>query len=185
MFERFTQAARRTVVLAQQESFERNAPEVGAEHVLTALAMDADSVAGTTLAGLGLGPARVRDLIADLPAELTGGRSIDPEALAALGIDLAEVRRQVDAEFGPGALARGRRPRRKAHARFSSEAKRLLEGALREAVQRKDKSLNTEHLLLAAIELPVASSVLAAAGLAADEVRAAVSAELRTRRLSA
>ncbi len=185
MFERFTQAARRTVVLAQQESYERNAPEVGAEHLLTALAMDEETVAGTALAGVGLHAARVRDLAAALPAELTGGRSIDPEALATLGIDLDEVRRQVDAEFGPGALARSGRPRRKPHARFSDEAKRVLEAALREAVGRKDKSLGTEHLLLAAISLPVGSAVLGAAGQASDGLRAVVEAEVRSRRLSA
>ena len=40
------------------------------------------------------------------PVEADTGRQIDSQALAAIGIDLEEVRRRVEETFGPGALER-------------------------------------------------------------------------------
>jgi hypothetical protein len=39
--------------------------------------------------------------------------ALDTDALAAIGIDLDEVRRRIDAAFGPGALYRTRAARRR------------------------------------------------------------------------
>ena len=80
-------------------------------------------------------------------------RSVDAEALATLGIDLDEVRRQVEEAFGPGALDRtraapaGRRAVRRAHP-VRPGAKKALELALREAMQLKHNYIGTEHILL-------------------------------------
>lgn len=178
MFERFTKAARRIVVLAQQESYDRGAVQVGAEHLLIALSADAESVAGTVLRGLGLGPDRVRALVGDLPMTVVSERRIDPAVLATLGIDLDEIRRSVDAEFGDGALDRSRRHRARPYARFSDEAKKLLEVALREAVHRKDSFIGSEHLLLSAVRLPVGAAVVEAGGVNEHQVLEAVAATL-------
>ena len=43
-------------------------------------------------------------------------RGLDGEALAAIGIDLDEIRRRAEATFGPGALERGRRAARQPRA---------------------------------------------------------------------
>lgn len=179
MFERFTKSARRIVVLAQQEAYERQADRVGPEHMLTALALDDRDVAGAVLADLGLGADRIRALIAGLPSGTVTARGIDADALATLGIDLAAVREAAEREFGPGALSPGRRTR--AFARLSDEAKKLLEVALREAVHRKDSSIGSEHLLLAAIRLPVGAAVVQAAGSSVQQVRDAVAAALSVR----
>jgi hypothetical protein len=47
------------------------------------------------------------------PVEPNGVRPLDAEALAAIGIDLDEVRRRVEETFGPGALERTRAARRR------------------------------------------------------------------------
>jgi ATP-dependent Clp protease ATP-binding subunit ClpA len=98
-------------------------------------------------------------------------------ALRTLGIDLDEVRRRVEASFGPGALDEvpRRRPRRRRWRRgrcepaavtgylpFMPRAKRALERAAGEAATLGDGHVGVEHLLLGlldprgnmAIELP-------------------------------
>jgi ATP-dependent Clp protease ATP-binding subunit ClpA len=53
MFERFTQRARHTVVLSQEEARLLNHNYIGTEHILLGLLGEPDSVAGTVLAGFG------------------------------------------------------------------------------------------------------------------------------------
>ena len=70
-----------------------------------------DNLAVTVLEGFSV---RRADVEADLdrrrPGDATGGTS-DASSLAALGIDLDEVRRRVEEAFGPGALDRVRASR--------------------------------------------------------------------------
>ena len=71
-----------------------------------------------------------------------GGPVGDAEALATLGIDLDEVRRQVEDAFGPGALERtraasGRGAPFGGHIPFERAAKKALELALREALRAR------------------------------------------------
>jgi ATP-dependent Clp protease ATP-binding subunit ClpA len=77
---------------------------VGTEHVLLALIRNPDGSATAVLRQLGVSSDTV---------ELRLGRwlgtskpKIDPEALAALGIDLETVRERLEQTFGPGALER-------------------------------------------------------------------------------
>ena len=99
---------------------------------------------------------RREDVEAELERIRTGGTPTpsDAEALATLGIDLDEVRRQVEEAFGPGALERTRRPARRrrwlrrATSRSRKDAKKVLELALREAMRLKHNYIGSEHILL-------------------------------------
>ena len=135
MFERFTSAGRDVVVRAQVEARELDAGSIGAPHLLLA--------AAPVVPGL---PA------AALRAALS--ETSEAEALATLGIDLAEVRRRAEVAFGPGALQRGRARGRGgcrgggAHLPFTPAAKRALEGSLREAIRCRDDHIAPGHVVL-------------------------------------
>ncbi|MBV9094676.1 MAG: hypothetical protein JO132_12505 [Streptosporangiaceae bacterium] len=111
MFERFTERARRVVVLAQQEARGFGHSYIGAEHILLALI-----------------------------GERTG---IAAQALKSLGIADDVVRQQIAQVVGLGQQAPG------GHIPFTAQAKKVLEGALREAVQLGQSYVGTEHVLLA------------------------------------
>jgi hypothetical protein len=96
MFERFTPEARAVVVEAQAECRRRHDRAIGPEHLLLGLWFDADNPAVRVLEQLGLHRDELRD---QLPRSLP-----DRDALRALGIDIDEIRRRVEAAFGPGAL---------------------------------------------------------------------------------
>ena len=111
MFERFTEPSRRVVVIAQEEARRFGHGWVGTEHMPVAVALQDDQWAALVLARHGLTALRIRREIdrvvggggAEEPAIAPG---IDATALATLGIDLDEVRRRMEAAFGPGALTR-------------------------------------------------------------------------------
>src|SRR4051794_35545855 len=106
MFERFTEKARRVVVHAQETARERGADSIRTEHLLLSLFAVPDNLALTVLAGHNVTRA---DIEADVDRMRGGGPGpSDADALATLGIDLGEVRRQVEEAFGPGALDRTR-----------------------------------------------------------------------------
>ena len=171
MFERFTKEARAVVLLAQDEASALDADRVGTEHLLLGLAAERGAAA-RVLEPLGLGHAALR-------AELEqAGDGLDAEALASIGIDLDEVRRRVEASFGPGALG----GHRKGHRPYSPGAKKALELALREALALGDRQIGSEHVLLGVMRDPGApvASALQRRGQSADAVRAAVLAA-RTR----
>ncbi|MFE3195968.1 Clp protease N-terminal domain-containing protein [Nocardia sp. NPDC059240] len=63
MFERFNDAARRAVVLAQQEARLLGHDRIGTEHLLLGLIHGADPVAGQTLAELGLDLSGTREAV--------------------------------------------------------------------------------------------------------------------------
>ena len=69
-------------------------------------------MAARALTGLGVDAAAVERLSAtpvpcDAPARCEGEAAAgDAEALAAIGIDLDEIKRKVEESFGPGALGR-------------------------------------------------------------------------------
>src|SRR5215475_14531936 len=66
MFERFTDRARRVVVLAQEEARMFNHSYIGTEHILLGLIHEGDSLAATALTGLGIGLEDVREQLDDL-----------------------------------------------------------------------------------------------------------------------
>ncbi|GAA4781506.1 Clp protease N-terminal domain-containing protein [Actinomycetospora chlora] len=179
MFERFTESARRVVVLAQEDARERADQSIGSEHLLLALCRD-DTRGAALLAARGVTAATVE---ADPRRAAPPDRPClpDREALASVGIDLDEVRDRVEQAFGPGALdgtRAARRVRRRlwGHIPFDHGATKVLELALREAIRRGDRSIGTEHVLLGMLhrETGRASALLRARGLTLDEVRAAL-----------
>jgi hypothetical protein len=135
MFERFTDRARRVVVLAQEEARHLNHSHIGTEHILLGLINEKQGVAAI--------------------------------ALTELGISLEGARAQVVEIVGQGAEEPS------SHIPFTPRAKKVLELALREALQFGHNYIGTEHILLGLIREGegVAAQVLKSQGASLDRVR--------------
>ncbi|MDN5932774.1 MAG: hypothetical protein L0I24_17195 [Pseudonocardia sp.] len=183
MFERFTDKAREVVVLAQEEARDRRAATVRAEHLLIALYRVPGNLALTVLEAHSVDADGVR---ADVDSLRDGLGPADAEALATLGIDLDEVRRQVEDAFGEGALDRGRAGRSRwlsGHIPFDRGAKKVLELALREALRMKHDYIGCEHVLLGLLNSGgSAQTILVARGARLDSARVIVEELVRGRR---
>jgi ATP-dependent Clp protease ATP-binding subunit ClpA len=168
---------------------------IGCEHLLLSV-VGTDSPAGDVLRGLGVTPEAVESALRGIVSE-RGGPVLDRDALAAVGIDLEVVRDRVEAAFGPGALTRspqrhGRRPRRRwrrqrrcptgapgasgGHLPFTPQAKKCLEGALRESLTRRDGYIGVEHLALALTTMSdgLAPRIFTRIGIPATHARAEI-----------
>lgn len=125
---------------------------VGTEHVLLVLIRNPDGGATAVLRQLGVSTDTVEERLARWLD--TSKPKIDPEALAALGIDLETVRERLEQIFGPGALeltpaCLGICPR--------------LKMALAHAVDHADgDTVTDEHILLGMLSVPdcVAARIL-------------------------
>jgi ATP-dependent Clp protease ATP-binding subunit ClpC len=138
MFERFTDRARRVVVLAQEEARMLDHNYIGTEHLLLGLVHEGEGVAA--------------------------------QALAGMGIQLEAVRWQVEQIIGHGqATSSG-------HIPFTPRAKKVLELALREALQLGHNYIGTEHILLGLVREGegVAAQALQKLGADLNRVRQAV-----------
>ncbi|MDN6376657.1 ATP-dependent Clp protease ATP-binding subunit, partial [Corynebacterium sp.] len=135
MFERFTDRARRVVVLAQEEARALNHNYIGTEHILLGLIHEGEGVAA--------------------------------KALESMGISLEAVRTEVEDIIGTG----GHPP--SGYIPFTPRAKKVLELALREALQLGHKYIGTEHILLGLIREGegVAAQVLVKLGADLSSVR--------------
>src|SRR2546427_1214680 len=135
MFERFTDRARRVVVLAQEEARMLNHNYIGTEHILLGLIHEGEGVAA--------------------------------KALESLGISLEAVRQQVEEIIGQGQQAPS------GHIPFTPRARKVLELALREALQLGHNYIGTEHILLGLIREGegVAAQVLVKLGADLNKVR--------------
>ncbi len=135
MFERFTDRARRVVVLAQEESRLLNHNYIGTEHLLLGLVHESEGVAA--------------------------------QALVALDIRLEAVRHEVEQLVGLGESAPS------GHIPFTTRAKKVLELALREALQLGHNYIGTEHILLGLVREGegVAAQVLVKLGADTSRVR--------------
>ncbi|HMG44081.1 MAG TPA: Clp protease N-terminal domain-containing protein [Acidimicrobiales bacterium] len=95
MFERFTDKARRVVVLAQEESHRLGHNHIGVEHVLVALVHDDESLAGGALADLGVdlpgARAAVEDLVGRGDGTPSGHIPFTPAAKRTLELSLREA----------------------------------------------------------------------------------------------
>jgi ATP-dependent Clp protease ATP-binding subunit ClpA len=188
MFERFTGKARQAVVAAQEQARTRGADEIRTEHLLAALYSVPDNLALTVLEAFSVDKDAV---LREVDRLGPGGRPpIDAEALSTLGIDLDEVRRQVEEAFGPGALDRtraalgGKGGRLFGHIPVERATKKALELALREALALKHNYIGTEHILLGLIhtEDGAAHHILAAQGVRLAPARVIVEELVRSRR---
>ena len=186
MFERFTQEARKATVDAQAVARRLGHGHIGTEHLLLGL-LETDGVAARVLAGLGVtGAAAEREILAQVGRGPLG--DADAQALGAIGIDLDEVRRRMEASFGSGALAwhpdphcRRGRPRPGGHIPFTPRSKKVLELSLREALALKHRYIGTEHILLGLVREGegLAMLVLTRLGAGPQVVRARVLDALR------
>ncbi|MGW2557906.1 Clp protease N-terminal domain-containing protein [Streptomyces sp. NPDC001514] len=152
MFERFTQGARAVVTSAVAHAEQAGAASVTAEHMLLALLDQEGTKASFAFRSLGVADRRasVESALAD--ARRRGGLSkADTDALAGLGIDVAEIVARVEETHGAGALAGDRKDKGWWSGRrgFSREAKDALGKSLRIAVGRRDRTIGDEHILLA------------------------------------
>jgi hypothetical protein len=172
MFERFTKAARATVIEAQTEARRLGHDRIGTGNVLLALTTS-EGIAAEVLGDAGITHDSVElALAASEPDDDLGND--DAEALEALGIDLEEVKRTVEASFGKGALSRPFS--RKGHLPFTKGAKKTLELALREALHLGHNYIGTEHILMGLLRnnTSSASAMLTEMGMDHDAIRKAL-----------
>jgi ATP-dependent Clp protease ATP-binding subunit ClpA len=96
MFERFTDRARRVVVLAQEEAVLLNHDYVGTEHLLLGLAHEGQGVAATALESLGISLEAVRAQVEEIIGQGQGAPSghipFTPRAKKVLELSLREAK---------------------------------------------------------------------------------------------
>lgn len=138
MFERFTEKARRVVILAQEESGELGHDHIGTEHLLLALIREEDGIAAQALNETGITLDDTRKKV----EELVGQGEPEPKRRS------------------------GKRPRQ--HVPFTSRAKKTMELALRESMGLGHNYIGTEHLLLGMLSLGEGRGSETLAELAAD-----------------
>jgi ATP-dependent Clp protease ATP-binding subunit ClpA len=176
------------LVLAQVEARDLRHGYIGTEHLLLGVARVADGVGARVIRRQGLDPDSVRAKVLRIVGEGPLGDQ-DAEALRSIGVDLDEVRRRVEEEFGPGALERAawKRPRKlwlrsrrcaveaatPGPIPFTPRAKKALELSLREALHLGHGYVGTEHILLglAREEQGMAAKILARHGCTPDRLR--------------
>jgi ATP-dependent Clp protease ATP-binding subunit ClpA len=175
MFERFTKDAREVVKGALVHAECERARTVDAGHLLLAL-LDREASRGSFVLTV-LGAADRRESVARSLAAArrrAGLSQAETEALAGLGIDVAEIVARVEEAHGVGAMSGS--PKDKAwwgggRPAFGRDAKDVLEKSLRVALARRDRSIGDQHLLLALTARPgVAAEVLADHGVTFESV---------------
>jgi ATP-dependent Clp protease ATP-binding subunit ClpA len=152
-WDRLTPDAREVMHLAHGEADRLGHAYEGGEHVLLGILAHGDSVAARLLTGHGLDLATARADVRRIVAETTGPDGA--AALRSLGIDVAEVRRRLEASFGKTAVREAtwqvaRRPWWRGRTRGNLLWRRpvLYKRALAQAVRHRDQALvSPEHLL--------------------------------------
>ena len=97
MFERFTDRARRVVVLAQEEAKMLNHNYIGTEHILLGLIREGEGVAAQVLVKLGADLNRVRQQVIQL---LSGYQGKDPVSVGGSESGGSDKGSQVLDQFG-------------------------------------------------------------------------------------
>lgn len=171
MFERFGQDLRTAVPLTYSEAKALGATRVRPEHLLLGLALEREGPAAVLLGEHGLDEATARRLLYE-----RSGSDLDGEALAAIGIDVDQVRASVEQTFGHGALDRVRiRRRRHRWLPLDTNAKRVFHNMLRAHHEAGDRRapLDGLHMLLALLDSndPGVLDVLQRAEINADVLR--------------
>lgn len=168
MFERFSKNARMVVAMAQEDARELRSPHIRVEHVLLGLLSQSEPELVALLEQAGLTRDGVRGTLAERGKHAPLG-SEDADALRSIGIDLDAVRDSLEASFGADALDRATPPQRRGlfgwgkslnsgHIPFTGDAKKVLELSLREALARKDKTIESAHVLLGILRAPNATT---------------------------
>lgn len=154
MFEIFTERARKVALEAQAEATERGDDHIGCAHLLVGMLREGTGLAAAVLAERAVTLDAVRTAV----DELVGPRHTtiaEDEALAAIGIDLGQVRARLEATFGAGAMITPPPP-------FDAGARDALERALYESGRLHQRYVGTEHELLglAQVEDGTATKIL-------------------------
>jgi ATP-dependent Clp protease ATP-binding subunit ClpA len=195
MTEPFSGDATQVVVRASEQARRLGHGFIGGEHLLYGLA-GAGGETGAVLRERGVTPERVeaefvRLIGAENVRRLSLFDTLDRDALSTIGIDLDAVREQIEAAFGPAALAPdARRTRRLRQSRASRgtghvtgpipltrRARKCLERSIREAPVRPGGQVGPEHIALALLAMDdgVPRRILSAIGASApnlgDEIR--------------
>jgi ATP-dependent Clp protease ATP-binding subunit ClpA len=104
MFERFTDQARRVVVLAQEEARMLGHGYIGTEHILLGLLAEGEGLAAQALATLEIGLGAAREQVAEVIGEGTGQPSghipFTPRTKKVLELSLREAQRLGDSYIG-------------------------------------------------------------------------------------
>jgi ATP-dependent Clp protease ATP-binding subunit ClpC len=104
MFERFTDQARRVVVLAQEEAQTLGHAYIGTEHILLGLLSEGEGMAAQALGTLGITLAATREQVAEVIGAGTGQPSghipFTPRAKKVLELSLREAQRLGDSSIG-------------------------------------------------------------------------------------
>ncbi|WP_069160602.1 Clp protease N-terminal domain-containing protein [Nocardia altamirensis] len=168
MFERFTKSAKTAIVTAQEDARELGSSSINVEHVLLGVLAHSDADLKALLAAEGLTYEGVMAALAPQAKSEPLGEE-DAEALRSIGIDLDAVRESLEATFGEDALDRAIPEERRGpfgwgrvavgHIPFSKDAKKVLELSLREALGRKDKTIESGHVLLGILRAPNQTTV--------------------------
>jgi ATP-dependent Clp protease ATP-binding subunit ClpC len=170
LFERFTDRARRVVVLAQEEARTLNHTYIGTEHVLLGLIREGEGVAARALESLDISLEATRQRVEEIIGRGQGAPHdhlpFTPRAKKAL----ESASRQAEEIIGRG------QPAPTGHIPFTPRAKKVLELSLREALRLGHNHIGTEHILLGLIREGdgVAAQVLQELGADLDRVRRAV-----------
>ncbi|MET9865968.1 Clp protease N-terminal domain-containing protein [Streptomyces sp. NPDC006386] len=167
MFERFTKDARNVVKSAFEyvEGGGGGGQCVEPEHLLLAV-LDRDGSRGAfalAASGLGEGKESVREALREARRRAGLSRA-ESDALAGLGIDVAEIVARVEEVHGVGAMSGDRTDKRwwSGRSSFGRGAKDVLERSLRVALAQRDRHIGDEHILLALTMRPgVPAEVLA------------------------
>ncbi len=140
---------------------------VGTEHVLIVLIRDPDSAATSVLRQLGVSAHAVEETLS--PCIGGGAARIDPDALAALGIDFEAVRERLEQSFGPGALE-------ETQAGCLGIAPRLKQAFAYALDHAGERPLADEHILLGMLSVPdsLAAHVLRKLGVSLKAVEATI-----------
>src|SRR5699024_1905850 len=111
MFERFTDRARRVVVLAQEDARMLNHSSIGTEHILLGLIHEGDGVAAKALESLNISleavRAQVQEIIGEGQQAPTGHIPVTPRAKKVLELSLREALQLVHNDIGTEALLLG------------------------------------------------------------------------------
>ncbi|CAJ58799.1 MULTISPECIES: Clp protease N-terminal domain-containing protein [Frankia] len=183
MFEKFTPQSREVVRAATRVAAAFDHDRVHSGHLLFAIVTEGGAV-GRALTGLGLDEPSLRTELHGSRVLSRGGREVDTDALAAIGVDYEAIRAAADERFGAGVLGLTmvrkvprrswwrRRPRARGP-RFSAEAARALERAVRFAAARGDGDLTPLHLLLGMLadQFSLAAGIIVRRGTSLDQVR--------------
>lgn len=111
MFERFTDRARHVVVFAQEEARRLNHNHIGTEHILVALSIESEGIAGRTLDALGVSVEQIREQIEEIVSRGQSAPSshtpFTKEAKRALELSLREALQLGDNHIGTEHLLLG------------------------------------------------------------------------------